>query len=109
MFLDEYSEKSINHLKTQFSYLKNSIHINLIIKFEKYTSGLQNILDLISFPKQGEIPNERKITYDNYKITPKFIDDVNKYYKVDFMTYNYKMITIQNDINYSDLLSLINY
>lgn len=92
-FLDFYSKENLNHLETQFSFLKNSTLIKFIGKFENYNEDCKYIFEKIGL-ENGELLHKRKTKYHDHIITPKFINDVNKLYKIDFETYDYKMIEI---------------
>ena len=104
-FLDLYNCNQIPHLNTQFFYLKDSKEINHIAKFENYIIELKKILSILKIENK-EIKNFRKTKKVNHLITPKFIEKVNKIYKIDFIRYNYKMIVLTESIKYNEFLKI---
>ena len=107
-FLDIYNSINLPHLRTQFSFLKNSDKINYIGKFENLNNDIEKICEKINY-NYKLLPHLRRTKYNNYIITPKFINKVNLIYKIDFDNYNYKMIKIDKNINYDDFIKLLNY
>lgn len=106
-FLVNYNSKKIFHLRTQFSFLKNSDNINYIAKFENFEDEVKKICEILKI-RVNKIPNKRKSKYNNIIITPKFINLVNKIYRDDFVNYNYKMIQLKESVKYNDFKKLLN-
>lgn len=106
-FLINYNYENLNHLCTQFTFLKNSKHINYIAKFEDYHNEIKKICNVLNI-EISTIPHKRKTEYiNNIIITPKFINLVNDLYKEDFTNYDYKMITLKDSINYNDFKKIL--
>lgn len=98
-FLEIYNCNQISHLNTQFFYLKDSKNINYIAKFENYNKELEKILSILNI-KNKRVNHYRKTIKFKNLITPKFIEKVNQIYEIDFIKYNYKMITLKDSIEY---------
>ena len=107
-FLIKYNSKKISHLRTQFSFLKNSTNINYIGKFEKFEDEVKKICEILKI-EVNKIPNKRNSKYiNNIIITPKFINLVNKIYREDFINYNYKMLQLKESVDYNDFKKMLN-
>ena len=105
-FLVKYNHTTIKHLRTQYSFLQNSKHINFIGRFENYNKDIIYICNKLKIDKPT-INNIRRCDKTNYIITPKFINKVNEIYKIDFETYNYKILNLNKNINYKDFLKIL--
>lgn len=103
-FLIKYNK--IGHLRTQFSFLKNSDNINYIAKFENYGDEIKKICEILKIGI-NEIPNKRVTKYNNIIITPEFINLVNKMYRDDFVNYDYKMINLKESVKYNDFKKIL--
>jgi hypothetical protein len=104
-FLNEYNENNLPFLKTQYSYLQDSNHINFIGRFENFDEDLKKVCN-INNVEFIDIHN-RVTLYKDYLIKPEFIDMISSIYDIDFITYNYKKIKLNHDISLKELHDII--
>jgi hypothetical protein len=104
-FLNEYNENNLPFLKTQYSYLQDSEHINFIGKFETFDKDIKNVCTLTNIEF---IDIHYRITeYNDYLIKPEFIDMISSIYDIDFIKYNYIKIKINDVISLKELYDII--
>ena len=93
-------------LKTQYSFLQDSPHINYIGKFENLENDIKTLCSKLNV-KYKKTHLRRTLYSKNYVIKPKLIDTINSIYNIDFINYNYNKIKINKNINYDELLKLL--
>tara|TARA_B100000886_G_scaffold318562_1_gene258677 strand:- start:583 stop:1875 length:1293 start_codon:yes stop_codon:yes gene_type:complete len=104
---ENHNNEDIKFLNTQFSYLKNSNQISHICKFENFELEVSFLSN--KFNKNISIPKLRENIYKNSILKPNFIDRISELYDIDFKTYNYKKIKLDQDISLFEFIELTKF
>jgi hypothetical protein len=105
-FLEKYSDKNLSHLRTQKSFLSNVNFIDFIGRFENFEIDLGKVLKHCSLEHLA-IPKLRVTEYDDYTLSPKLVDRINEIYGIDFEFFNYRKVSIDREMKYSEFQLLL--
>lgn len=106
-FLVKYNNENLPHLNTQAYYINNNVdNIDYIGRFENFENEVFKIAERIKL-LITTVENVRKTDYETYIITPKFINNINQLYNIDFELFNYNKITITENITLEKLFEII--
>ncbi len=102
-FLQHYNEKNIGHLRTQYSFLQDSQHINFIGRFENFERDVKYLCNKFEIEYTGT--HHRRTPYrKDYVIGPELIDEISNKYDIDFTKYGYEKIKLESPMLFSEFL-----
>jgi hypothetical protein len=103
-FLHHYDERQIGHLRTQYSFLQNSRHVDFIGRFENFDQDLRYLCNRFQIEYTGT--HHRRTPYrKDYLLEPEFIDEISRRYDVDFIKYGYEKVSLRSPVSFSDFLN----
>lgn len=98
----------VSYFKIQYYYTQNSPHINTIYRFENFDESILDLSKRLDIELTEEKIHKRITPYTDYLLTPTFIDIISSLYDIDFVTFNYKKISISEPMLYSQFCLLLN-